>query len=341
MVLYRIAAIATEIYQGLLSVETEACRKEWKYSLYYAIARLLNHINPNLVWEDDYAQWNINHLFRGHENTLNQKHADLRVVIISVENTGRGVFISGAIEEPGRENEGFQFELTPDHFLPLETVHDNGRRILLRNERFTLIDSVLELDVRAEVVAEQSDVLPEKVRCLTTLLEPVRNVYAASNDAEKNFIETIIGASIFYLPHPVNECFSGYCSLRALNEKIAGRRIVKEHIIPRKFAARQVLSEGYGLNGFFQDFTNRFRRFMYLTPEENKMTVNYTEETHDEALVNLGIVKFPAGASPFVNNHTLFMNFIAFCKTLRQEQRDFDLDAATAMLIDFKNANNL
>jgi hypothetical protein len=341
MELYKIAAIAKKIYEELRSIETETCRKEWQYSIYYTIIKSVNNVNCDLFWEENYSQWNINHLFRSQENALKRNPRKMIISIESLKKTSSGIIIKGYIKKEPQIAEDFEFKLNEQDFVPLEIVHDNGRRILFDAERFAIIDSILELEEVVETKGNQkSSILPDKVKSLVNLLGAVRDVYSSQDETGKNFIETVIGASIFYLPHPVNECFNGYCSIKALNEKIKNKRIVREHITPRKYAAREILDAGYMLNNFPSDFSERFRRFMYLTSEENKKTVNYTEKTHDEALLNLDVVKFPNTKSPFVNNHTLFMNFISFCKENKKKNKKLNIESAMLLLEEFCKINH-
>lgn len=336
MELYKIASIAKTLYEEMMAIEIENCRSEWQYSLYYAIINALNETEIELFWQEQYSQWNLNHLFRGQKNTLSQLHPSLNVALELIEQEVSGVKINGSFIEPNQANENFDFVLKEDYFSPLEVIRDNGRRILFDGERFSILDSILEFQEVARPIPEPAqNLIVGKLKSLMDLLGPIRQVYSNQDEIGRNYLETVVGASIFYLPHPVNECFSGYCSINALNEKISGRRVVREHITPRKYAAREVLNNNYDLADFFNDFTERFRRFMYLTPKENMKTVNYTEATHDEALQNLDITKFPAFESPFANDHRLFMNFISFCRENITEEEPLNLISATALLDQF------
>jgi len=332
--LYKIAAIAKSIYGKILATESESWRREWQFSFYWVINRIINNAAIDLNWEARHSQWNIDHLFRGQENSLRRNHPALAVVINSITDTGNGIRIDGYLKDAGHIVCDFDFFLHAIAFLPLENVHYHGKRILFNGEGDLIIDALLDLEEVKELVPEPGVErrLNEKISAFLCMLETLREVYSYENITGKNYIETVVGAALFYLPHPVNECFSGYCSINALNEKIKGRRVVKEHIVPRKYAAKKVLAACYESNLFVVDFQERFSRFMYLTPEENRRTVNYAEATHDEALVNLGIEKFPAGESPFVNNHTLFMKFITLCRESILDDQELDIDRAMALL---------
>jgi len=342
MELYKIAAIAKDLYKEIQNIETESCRRAWQFSLYYAISRIVNNADIEPSWEDRYSQWNIDHLFRAKESAIKSKHPNLLVMITLISETERGVRVAGRIEEPETDETAFDFILTRESFALLELIGMDGRRVLMTHESELIIDSILELQEAKESDGEEVQLAArtnDKIKALQNLLVPIRDIYAIQNDTGKSYIETVVGASIFYLPHPVNECFSGYCSIDALNRKISDRSIVKEHITPRKYAAREILNEAYNLENFSTDLSERFRKFMYLTAEENRRTVNFMEETHDEALINLDIEKFPLGDSPFENNHTRFMNFIGFCKENHRENDLLSLESAMNLLQQFSDAN--
>lgn len=341
MELYKIAAIAMNLYEKILSIETDACRREWQFSLYWVLNRVINNICIDLNWEDEYSQWNIDHLFRSKVTALKHKYPSLTVTVISMEELESGIMIKGKLGLGKRKNEDFRFCLSTNEFIPLDEISHNGRRILFETERFDIIASLLELEeVRHGIAERHPGRFPDKVRSLIEVLRHIRDVYAAQNETGKNFIETVVGASIFYLPHPVNECFSGYCSIEALKDKINGKSIVREHITPRKYAAREVLTNTYNIDNFYDDFKRRYRRFMYLTGHENKKTVNYTEETHDEALLSNDIEKFPVGESPFVNNHTLFVKFIGYCRENIRHGQAISVESAMRLLTEFRGIND-
>jgi hypothetical protein len=340
MELYKIVAIAKKIFKELKNIETESCRREWQFSLYYAISMALKNSVSEPQWIERYSQWNIDHNFRGHEARLRARHSDLIVDIILITEIKNGVHIKVSIKTM-RESKPIAFNLTREDFRSLERIGEKEKRVLFTNENALILESLLELE-QAHAAEEEEllhGMVNDKILALEALLGPVREIYANQSNIGKSYIETVVGASIFYLPHPVNKCFSGYCSINALNDKINNKSIVKEHITPRKHAAKEVLHEEYNSETFYADCLGRFRRFMYLTSEENRRTVNYTDVTHDAALLNLEIETFPSGSSPFANNHTYFAKYIRFCKEKRRLNEVLTIESAMILLQKFINEN--
>jgi hypothetical protein len=137
------------------------------------------------------------------------------------------------------------------------------------------------------------------------------------------------------LPHPVNECFNGYCSIDALNLELKEKNMVKEHLYPRKRAGKDVLENDYLLTEFYIKVKEQYRIFMYLTSEENKLTINY-EGSHDDELNRLNIRKFPiADPSPFEKKHTRFKKFISWLKPQLPKEKKVTIEEAEKYLEEF------
>ena len=335
MELYKIALITSRIYENLTSVYR--CRREWQFSIYYAITRSVNNSDPDLYWKSKYGQWNIDHQFRGNISNIRKKHKGLEVDKISFKSVQKGIEIKGKLKE-NKVTENFKFIIGPEHLYPLVGKYVNNRSILFDFEIDEILGSIIEVEGDSSISKHADD----KIETLVALLGPVRNVYHQSSRTGKNLIETIVGASIFYLPHPVNKCFNGFCSIEALKEAIKEERIVREHITPRKYAAREVLAANYDLGNFRLHFSERFSKFMYLTPNENKKTVNFKESNHDKALLKKKIKKFPViKISPFNNNHTLFRQFINYCIAGKVNGENLTIEEAGILLEEFLNRQGI
>ena len=77
-----------------------------------------------------------------------------------------------------------------------------------------------------------------KCEALINLIIGIQPFYHKSNDKQKRFIETTIGAAIFYLPKKNSVLFTGKISKEAKrkNEKS------EDHLYPRKIAAAELLN---------------------------------------------------------------------------------------------------
>ena len=98
-------------------------------------------------------------------------------------------------------------------------------------------------------------------------------------DKAKTVIETTMGAMIFYMPQSVEQSWSKkisrQCFLESLQEKV--KKMVKDHEIPRKFAAKICLqrNEPFDLEEFTEQYWRRFSGFTYVTTNENRRLVNW------------------------------------------------------------------
>jgi hypothetical protein len=170
-------------------------------------------------------------------------------------------------------------------------------------------------------------VLKKLLRCSQTIYKDLIDL------KEKAFLETIIGAAIFYLPNRVNEHFSGYISLEAIKSHLNSGKMVKDHMMPRRYSAASVLNPEYSLDNLIADFHNQFASFMYVTSQENKRLVNYEDDSYDNALIRLGIEKFPRNEKEKFTHSELFL----FLKYLRENEIQINsFSDATSALENFR-----
>ena len=127
----------------------------------------------------------------------------------------------------------------------------------------------------------------EKIRnhcgALADVITAVKSIHEKAEAPQKAFIETMIGAAIWYIPKPPN-AWTGRISKAALKSfhstsGIEKPRFSEEHIYPRKVAAR-LLIERKELNGpaLFKLFTEKFGRLHYITPDENKAVIRFQKD---------------------------------------------------------------
>lgn len=326
---YEIAAITEALYTGIESHEN--ARGAWAFSLYYAIMKSLGNRIPFPEWEEPYSQWNIDHLYRG---ALASRKKLEKPPVFEVRNVTRkknGVVVKGQLN--GTEIRELEITLSKENFSDLVKPEMNETHLFLREaEVDEILSTIGEINATKYTHAQNS-----KIEALWTLVNEIKGMYHRADREGKEYIETVIGAAVFYLPHPVNECFNGYCSIRALNNTLKEKRMVKEHLYPRKQAGKDVLEKEYSRDDFYHNVKDYFRIFMYLTPDENAATVNF-EGKHNDALRRLGIEKFPQRKNnPFIKKHTLFKNFIAWTKARVPKNKDLTIEEAEQLLDEFLN----
>lgn len=330
---YELAAITEAIYGEIENLEN--ARRAWAFSLYYAILNSLGYKIDLPEWEEAYNQWNTDHLYRGAlASRKKQKNPPFFEIRNVTKKKNTVVVIKGQLN--GNEVRELEITLSTENFSDLIKPGVNETRLFLRDtEVIEILDAVAGISVRVYSHAQNS-----KIEALWTLVNEIRELYSGTNREGKEYIETVIGAAVFYLPHPVNECFNGYCSIRALNNTLREQRMVKEHLFPRKMAGRDVLENNYPKEVFYSRVKDHYRIFMYLTPDENTATVNFEGE-HDDALRRLGIEKFPQRENnPFIKNHTLFKNFISWTKARVPKTKVLTLEEAEQLLDEFLDGRN-
>jgi len=136
-----------------------------------------------------------------------------------------------------------------------------------------------------------------KGRCLilAEIINAIKKIYISSNDNQRAFIETIIGAAIWYIPKPEN-FWSGMISLKALEEfRNNGKfKFSEEHIIPRKYAARELLASDIELTLDYVEnkYKLEYCKLHYITPKENKDVIKFQKNydgNSDKIYKNAGI----------------------------------------------------
>lgn len=124
----------------------------------------------------------------------------------------------------------------------------------------------------------------EKIRnhccALADVITAIKPIHTNAEAPQKAFIETMIGAAIWYIPKPLN-AWTGKISKAALKSfhpasGVKKPKFSEEHIYPRKVAAR-FLIENDGLD-LFKLFTEKFGRLHYITPDENKAVIQFQKD---------------------------------------------------------------
>jgi hypothetical protein len=144
-----------------------------------------------------------------------------------------------------------------------------------------------------------------------------RIVNFENSEVGDRFLQTILGAGIFYLPMNAENHWNGKISVEALCNLVNdGIRPTKDHILPRRLGASHLL-QAYRDNqmtpALLQNYYNEnLAQYTLLTSGENTILINYflNYDNYDEALLANGIILFPQNGR-FANNQE-FNDFIAF-----------------------------
>ncbi|MBB5226538.1 hypothetical protein DYE50_06555 [Treponema ruminis] len=140
----------------------------------------------------------------------------------------------------------------------------------------------------------------ERCEALAELVLGVKDKYKNATDNQKAFIETTIGAALWYLPELENS-FTGYISINCLKTFKDGKpKISEEHLFPRKISARELLKEKE-INGnkVFSLYKEKFCKLCFVTSEENKQAKTHQKpenfEPHDLIkiynMANISLIK--------------------------------------------------
>ena len=120
------------------------------------------------------------------------------------------------------------------------------------------------------------DKVVNKCSALFNLIIGVREFYKKSNDDNKRFIETTIGAAIWYLPKNKEILFTGKIS----NEAILKGEKSEDHLYPRKIAASELLNyqwegEADPVKALADLFMTKYGKYNYVSKLENKRLIKF------------------------------------------------------------------
>jgi hypothetical protein len=127
---------------------------------------------------------------------------------------------------------------------------------------------------------EKNTVIKGRCKILAEIINSLKDIYKDSNENQKAFVETIIGAAIWYIPKP-KESWTGKISIEAiksfLNKNNKNPKLSEEHDIPRKIAAKELLETDKFLTSEYVEkkYLSRYCKLHYITPEENKKAIKF------------------------------------------------------------------
>jgi hypothetical protein len=122
--------------------------------------------------------------------------------------------------------------------------------------------------------------LSQRCEVLADVVTALRRLYPSATQTQKELLETIIGAAIWYLP----ECdglFSGKMSAKALEECTRDpkqwAKLTKEHFYPRKQAGADLLKDDetrWNREMILDGFRTKWGRYHRVTKAENRALVS-------------------------------------------------------------------
>ena len=115
-----------------------------------------------------------------------------------------------------------------------------------------------------------------KCEALLNLIICIQPFYHKSNDEKKRFIETTIGAAIFYLPKKNSVLFTGKISKEAKRKSEKS----EDHLYPRKIAAAELLNIKWDKikdpnQNLVNLFIKKYGRYNYVSKSENKKLIQF------------------------------------------------------------------
>jgi hypothetical protein len=127
--------------------------------------------------------------------------------------------------------------------------------------------------------------LRERCQTLANIVREVSKIYNQdqSSENQKHFIETMIGAALWYLP-VVDECWSGKISVEAIQsfhpDSNKQPKLTSDHEYPRKIAAADLLTRDFDASDDLAEnlyllYKSKYGRINYITPRENKALTQY------------------------------------------------------------------
>lgn len=138
---------------------------------------------------------------------------------------------------------------------------------------------------------------------------------------QRDLLETLVGAAVWYLPNPKARTWTGHISVEAVKacsaESGSGKvALSEEHLFPRKITGAQLLRKDWAdfsdpTAHLVEEFLGRLGRFCYVTKSENKRLVRLQRGEHFTGPVEC----YRAAGLEFVT---------ATCKQLQQLRRRKD-----------------
>jgi hypothetical protein len=274
----------------------------WRSALYHALIYSDQNELIEIIWQPQYSQFNISHQLRA--NLVSANDDNLSIVSLTGELENDSIIIKVSFQSNHQEVYEETCTLSINHFVA-NLWNVKPRSILLDQAEAGSIFCLLKNSLLNEIIpCFDENINDHKFQALLDVINHLRNNHNVNNENNtyQSFLQTIVGAGLFYLPFG-NEHFHGYISFKALQESVENdnNKIVKDHILPRKLAAKILFEEDTN-NWNFNEFKNWYTenmQFMLVTSDENRLLVNYYHDflDYEAALADYGILKFPSNGS--------------------------------------------
>lgn len=322
--------IAEKLYFNATS--NSLCNRNWLFTIYKSLLISNAKDEEGIKWTK-YNQWKIDHNCRAakssvkkngikidqfHLTIINDNKAEIKVSFS--KGSLKSESVSCVYERASFLNSLWEFK-NPINETVLSSQYERDQLFESSIYSFDEIEDEIEINSFADKgkkskkrAKKESDdhVRNMKFIALNNLLDNIRDIYHQTEEPnQRSYLEVVLGAAIFYLPS-LNSHFNGFISLAALKGYLKGDRRVKDHIYPRKLAARELLSKKLSIDELTDRYHSHLATYMYITSTENSDLINYYEshESHDEAMKQLGIVKFPTNEKEKFKSHKELNNFI-------------------------------
>lgn len=274
----------------------------WRSALYHALIYSNQNKLIEIIWQPQYSQFNISHQLRN--NLASANRDSLSIVNLTGELENDSLIIKVSFQSNHQEEYIKTCTIGIRHFVE-NLWNGNQRSILVNQAEAELIFCLLKKSFLDEnIPCFETNTSDHKFQALLDVINHLRNNHNVNNenDTYQSFLQTIVGAGLFYLPFG-NEHFHGYISFKALQESVKNdnNKTVKDHILPRKLAAKILFVEDTNNWNLieFKNWYNKNMQFMLVTSDENRLLVNYYHDflDYEAALANYGILKFPSNGS--------------------------------------------
>jgi hypothetical protein len=312
------------------------CNRSWLFSVYKSLLIANANDTEEIKWTK-YNQWKIDHNCRAAKAAAKKSKLTIKNFSLSIIDDDVASILVTFLKDNKMEDR-LTCLYKRDSFLPALWTTKNPHLdtvLLSQYERDQLFESSIYSSDEFDVTEIENEVLDSptknskkskkggkkesdeyvrkmKFTALNTLLDQIRDSYNQTKELnQRSYLEVVVGAAIFYLPS-LNSHFNGFISVAALKGFLKGDRRVKDHIYPRKLAARELLSKKLTLEELIEKYHNHLATFMYITSSENSNLINYyeTHENHDKAMKALDIEKFPTSEKEKFSSHKELNQFI-------------------------------
>ncbi len=349
--------IAEELY--LNANKHVLCNRNWLFAIYKALL-VENEGDTEPIFWTKYNQWKIDHNCRAAKTKAKKNNTQIVTFNISIENENDAilqvVFKKNSAIIPAIKCH-YKIGSFPNEMW--EIKNPNNESILLSAfEKDQLFKSSIEWDANDEVETTIEVIEPTcepsilyvpnerkkrmnddqvrdmKFTALNVLLDQIRETYHHIEDEnQKSYLQVVVGAAIFYLPC-LNSHFNGFISINALKGYLKKERRVKDHIYPRKLAAKELLTKKFTLEELKERYHDHLAQFMYITSSENSILVNYYEEyeNHDQAMEAFQIEKFPTVDAEKFSSHNELDKFLLYLndKNVHNKSKEEIMELLTA-----------